>query len=90
VWIGSGATIMSGVTIGDGAIIAANSHVVKDVAPYSIVGGNPAKHIKFRFYEEQIILLLRMQWWNWDDEKIRSAVPALCNSNIDAFINMYK
>lgn len=69
VWIGSGATIMSGVTIGDGAVIAANSHVVKDVAPYSIVGGNPAKHIKFRFTEEQIKSLLQIQWWNWDNKK---------------------
>lgn len=63
VWIGSGATIMSGVTISDGAIIAANSHVVKNVDAYEIVGGNPAKHIKFRFEKEIIEKLLKLKWW---------------------------
>ena len=82
---------MSGVTIGDGAIIANNSHVVKNVAPYSIVGGNPAKLIKYRFTEEQIQKLLEIKWWNWNDEKINSYLPLLCSSNIDDFINaVYK
>jgi len=58
---------MSGVTIGDGAVIAANSHVVKDVAPYTIVGGNPSK---YRFTEKQIEMLLHLKWWHWDDDKI--------------------
>lgn len=61
VWIGSSVTIMSGVTVGDGVVIAANSHVVKDVPPYAIVGGNPAKVIKFRFFEKQICDLLLIQ-----------------------------
>jgi len=87
VWLGEHVTIMSGVTIGDGAVIAANSHVVKSVAPYSIVGGNPAKFIKYRFTSEQIQKLLEIKWWNWNDEKINKFAPLLCNNNIDEFIN---
>lgn len=71
VWIGSDAKIMQGVQIGDGAIIAAGALVIKDVAPYEIVGGVPAKHIKFRFSQEQIDRLLQIEWWNYDEEKIR-------------------
>jgi acetyltransferase-like isoleucine patch superfamily enzyme len=85
VWIGSNVTIMSGITIGDGAIIANNSHIVKNVDPYSLVGGNPAKLIKYRFTEEQIKKLLEIKWWYWDDEKINNFTPLLCN-NIDEFI----
>jgi len=94
VWIGSNVTIMSGVIIGDGAIIANNSHVVKNIEPYSLVGGNPAKLIKYRFTPEQIEKLLEIKWWFWDDEKINKFTPLLCNNNIDTFINsamqMYK
>ena len=86
VWIGSDVTIMSGVTIGDGVVIANNSHVVKNVEPYTIVGGNPAKLIKYRFTPEQISKLLEIKWWNWDDEKINKYTPLLCNNNIDEFI----
>lgn len=86
VWIGSGATIMSGVTIGDGAVIANNAHVVKDVAPYSIVGGNPAKHIRYRFTPKQIEQLLKIKWWFWDDDLINRFTPLLCNSAVDEFI----
>lgn len=86
VWIGEGAKIMSGVIIGDGAVIANNSHVVKNVEPYSIVGGNPAKHIRYRFTEEQISQLLQIKWWDWDEEKINNFTPLLCNTNIDHFI----
>jgi virginiamycin A acetyltransferase len=71
VWIGAKATILSGVTIGDGAVIAANSIVTKDVPPYAIVGGNTAKIIKYRFSDEIIEKLLEIQWWNWDIEKIQ-------------------
>jgi acetyltransferase-like isoleucine patch superfamily enzyme len=77
VWIGYNATIMSGVTIEDGAVIAANSTVVKDVPPYSIVGGNPAKHIKYRFSKEDIDFLLKEKWWNWPPEKIQEYKDAL-------------
>lgn len=77
VWIGYNATIMPGVTIGDGAIIAANATVVSDVSPYSIVGGNPAKEIKKRFADEKISELLELQWWNWDIEKITKNISWL-------------
>ena len=86
VWIGANVTIMSGVTIFDGAVIANNSHVVKNVEPYSLVGGNPAKLIKYRFSQEQIEKLLQIKWWFWDDEKINKFTPLLCNNNIDEFI----
>ena len=89
VWIGANVTIMSGVTIGDGAVIANNSHVVKNVEPYSIVGGNPAKFIKYRFSASQIEKLLQIKWWLWEDFKINEAVPLLCNNNIDDFIMRY-
>jgi virginiamycin A acetyltransferase len=77
---------MSGVTIGDGAVIANNSYVVKNVEPYSLVGGNPAKLIKYRFTKEQIEKLLEIKWWDWDDEKINDFTSLLCNENIDEFI----
>lgn len=78
VWIGTGTTIMSGVTIGDGAVIGANATVVKDVNPYEIVGGNPAKHLKYRFSKEIIALLLELQWWKLPVENIRKIAPDLC------------
>ena len=89
VWISKDVTIMSGVTIGDGAVIATNSHVVKDVEPYSIVGGNPARHIRYRFSPTQIERLLRIKWWTWDDKKINDNVQYLCSDNIETFINMH-
>lgn len=70
VWIGQNVTIMPGVEIGDGAIIAANSTVTKNVEAYTVAGGNPAKIIKNRFSDEIIDLLLELQWWNWDEQKI--------------------
>ncbi len=88
VWIGANVTIMSGVTVGDGAVLANNSHIVKDVESYSIVGGNPAHFIKYRFSKEHINALLKIAWWNWEDEKINEAIPYLCTTNIDQFINM--
>jgi acetyltransferase-like isoleucine patch superfamily enzyme len=86
VWIGSNSVIMSGITVGDGSVIANNSHVVKNVEPYSIVGGNPAKLIKYRFSDEQIKKLLEIKWWDWSTEKINQFCPLLCNENIDEFI----
>lgn len=71
VWIGTQSVILTGVTIGDGAIVAANSVVTSDVPPYAIVGGTPAKVIKFRFSEDIIKILLEIKWWNWDLEKIK-------------------
>jgi acetyltransferase-like isoleucine patch superfamily enzyme len=86
VWIGDNVTIMSGVKICDGAVIANNSHVIKNVEPYSLVGGNPAKFIKYRFTEKQIDKLLDIKWWDWDINKINEFLPLLCNPNIDEFI----
>jgi acetyltransferase-like isoleucine patch superfamily enzyme len=72
VWIGSGVTIMSGLKIGDGAVLSANACVIKDVAPYTIVGGNPAKSIKQRFDNEIIELLLKLQWWDLSTQNIKN------------------
>ena len=83
VWIGYNATIMAGVTIGDGAIIAANATVVKNVEPYTIVGGNPAKIIRKRFSEKHIKLLLEIQWWNWSIEKITENVQLLTSTTVE-------
>jgi len=88
VWIGSNTTIMSGIKIGDGSVIANNSHVVKDVEPYSIVGGNPAKLIKYRFDKEIIDKLLELKWWELDDETINEISPILCSNNFDLLFNI--
>lgn len=86
VWIGYNATIMAGVSIGDGAIIAANSTVVKNVEPYSVVGGNPANEIKKRFSEYKIEKLLELKWWDWDIDKITKNVQNLVNNDINKII----
>jgi len=83
VWIGSEAMIMSGITIGDGAIIAARAVVVKDVPAYSVVGGNPAIEIKNRFNKLQIKQLLTLKWWNWKEEKVKESMKLICSSNIE-------
>jgi acetyltransferase-like isoleucine patch superfamily enzyme len=79
VWIGNGAVIMSGVTIGDGAVIGARSLVTKDVPPYTIVAGNPAKIIRRRFPDHVIEKLLELKWWEWDDQKINENLHILCS-----------
>jgi virginiamycin A acetyltransferase len=82
VWIGYNATIMAGVTIGDGAIIATNATVVKDVAPYTIVGGNPAREIKRRFDAETIQKLLDLKWWDRSMEWIAANVNSLTGKDL--------
>jgi len=72
VWIASGAVITRGLTIGDGAVIGANSVVTKDIPPYAVVVGSPARIIKYRFTKEVIELLLKLGWWDWPQEKIKS------------------
>jgi acetyltransferase-like isoleucine patch superfamily enzyme len=89
VWIGYGSTILSGVTIGDGAVIAAHSLVTKDVESYAIVGGNPARHIRYRFSEDTIAALLRIAWWEWPLSAIEESWPLLLSGNVDAFISKY-
>lgn len=84
VWIGEGSFILSGIHIGNGAVIAAKSVVTKDVEPYTIVGGNPAHPIKRRFSEEFIEKLLEIQWWNWPIEKIKENVCLLLSDDVQA------
>ena len=86
VWIGYNASIMPGIQIGDGAIIAANSVVTKNVDSYSIVGGNPATEIRKRFNEDQIKQLLELKWWNWDIEKITDNLEILTSSDLEKLI----
>ena len=82
VWIGYNATIMPGIKIGDGAIIASNTTVTKDVEAYSIVGGNPGQLIRKRFSEADIAKLLELKWWDWPIEKITAHVQSLTDSKI--------
>lgn len=89
VWIGTEALILSGVKIGDGAVIAARSLVTKNVPPYSIVAGNPAKIIKYRFNEETIEKLLQLKWWNWPNEKVIENAEQLMSSKIDILFKNY-
>ena len=83
VWIGYGAVIMAGVTIGDGAIIGTRAVVTKDVEPYSIVGGIPAKEIRKRFAPDVIERLMELQWWDWQKEQIQKAIPAIQSGDIE-------
>ena len=82
VWIGYEAVIMSGVTIGDGAIIGTRAVVTKDVPPYTIVGGVPAKQIRKRFSEETISELLKWKWWDWTFEKISQNIEFIKNGDL--------
>lgn len=84
VWIGNSVTIMQGIKIGDGAIIGTNSLVTKNVEPYTIVGGNPAKEIRKRFDAETIERLLQLKWWDWPVEKITRHLDVLISGDIDA------
>lgn len=89
VWVGEWTIIMGGITIGDGAVIGAGSLITKDVLPYQIVGGVPAKHIKMRFTATQIAALLKLRWWDFDEQKITEAGELLMQPDIDKFINAY-
>lgn len=84
VWIGHDAKIMPGVIIGDGAIIATGAVVTKDVAPYSIVGGNPERLIRMRFDPETVAAVLQIKWWDWPIEKIRANLGAIVGADIEA------
>ncbi|MEA5016706.1 MAG: Vat family streptogramin A O-acetyltransferase [Candidatus Limiplasma sp.] len=83
VWIGQNVTVMPGVHIGDGAIIAAHCVVTKDVPPYHIVGGNPAKVIRKRFEDGLIRYLLELKWWDWPAPKIFENLDALCSGDLE-------
>lgn len=82
VWIGNNATIMQGIQIGDGAIIGTNSLITKNVSPYTVVGGNPAKEIRKRFDEETIEFLLKLKWWDWSVERITAHLDLITSGSI--------
>ncbi len=84
VWIGSEAIIMPGVKIGDGAVIGTRALVTRDVEPYAIIGGNPARVIRKRFDDDSVAKLLEMKWWDWDDAWLGAAMPMLCSGDIAA------
>ena len=90
VWIGYEAVIMAGVHIGDGAIIAARAVVTKDVPPYTIVGGTPAKEIRKRFDAEVIEQLLILKWWDWSTDKIHQCLPYIAEGKLDELLAMKK
>ncbi|WP_102958103.1 type B chloramphenicol O-acetyltransferase [Mangrovicella endophytica] len=84
VWIGTEAIVMPGITIGDGAVVGSRALVTRDVEPYAIVGGNPAKTIRKRFSEADIAKLLELRWWDWSDEDLKHAMPTLTSGDIPA------
>ena len=86
VWIGYGAMVLSGVTIGDGAMVAARSLVSADVPPFAIVAGTPARVLRYRHTPEQCAALREISWWNWPKERIDAAVERLTSPDIDSFI----
>jgi len=88
VWIGIETLLLPGIKIGDRAVIGAGAVVTKDVPPYAVVGGNPAKVLKYRFPEDIIKELLKIKWWDWEDERIREAAPFLMSKNVEEFIKL--
>jgi len=89
VWIGFGVTVLSGVTVGDGAAVGARSVVTRDIPPYAIAAGNPARVIRYRFDEGTIRKLLEIQWWHWPDEKVKQNVRMICSDSIQSFITEF-
>ena len=90
VWIGMNVTILSGVTIGNGVVIGAQSVISKDVPPYAIVVGNPGRVVRYRFDPATIKELLKISWWDWEEEKIKKYLPLLLNNNIQDFVEKFK
>jgi len=88
VWIGQNVTVMPGVHIGDGAIVASNSVVTKDIPAYHIAGGNPCRIIKKRFDDELITYLLELKWWDWPADKIFNNLEALCSGDLTKIKNI--
>lgn len=90
VWIGAEAMFMPGVTVGHGAVIGSRALVTRDVEPYTVVGGNPAKPIRKRFPDDQIAMLLEMAWWDWPVERIRQALPLLCSEDVPGLHSLWR
>lgn len=90
VWIGAEAIIMPGVKIGDGAVIGTRALVTRDVAPYAIVGGNPARTIRRRFEDRIVDLLLEMRWWDWSDDQLRTAMPVLTSGDVEKLYDHWR
>lgn len=90
VWLCTDCTILSGVTVGHGAVVACGAVVTRDVAPYSVVAGNPAKHIRWRFDEPVRQALLASAWWDWPEDEIRQSVALLCSSDVERFLEFAK
>jgi len=86
VWLAWGCTILSGVTVGHGAVVAAHAVVSRDVEPYSVVAGNPARHVRYRFGKEHREALLLSAWWTWPEAEVRKVSPLLCSNRIDEFL----
>jgi chloramphenicol O-acetyltransferase type B len=86
VWLCQNVTILSGISIGNGAVVANGAIVTKDVVPYEIVGGNPAKHIRWRFDEPTREALLKSAWWDWPEDEVLGVVDKLCSDDISAFL----
>jgi acetyltransferase-like isoleucine patch superfamily enzyme len=86
VWVGSDALILPGVEISDGAVVGARAVVTRDVRPYAIVVGVPAREVRRRFSDEQVQALLELRWWDWPEERVRANVELLCSPNVDALL----
>ena len=84
VWIGTRATILPGVTVGDGAIVGAEAVVASDVPPYAVAVGNPARTVRLRFPPDVVDRLLAVAWWNWPPERVARAIPALRTGDVEA------
>ncbi|HET9536452.1 MAG TPA: antibiotic acetyltransferase, partial [Mesorhizobium sp.] len=90
VWVGHGAVILPGLTIGDGAVIGANAVVTRNVAPYEIVAGVPASLLRLRFPPEIIERLQRLAWWDWPVERLFEAIPDMQRLSIEAFLERWE
>ncbi len=88
VWIAHGARVLSGVTVGDGAVVAAGAVVTRDVRPYAIVAGNPAREVSRRFTDEQVQALQELRWWDWPIEDIVAVVPLLSSDEVEALLDV--
>ena len=90
VWIGHGAIVLPGRNVGTGAVIAAGAIVTRDIPPYAIVAGNPAKIIRMRFSEDAVTRLATLAWWNWSHERLRQALPDFRSLSVEDFLDKYQ